>query len=52
MVILASLRLCERFFFQSIDNTGDAGLDQGRVEVDRQAKPLVGQFQTGQKLLL
>jgi hypothetical protein len=51
MVFLASLRLSERFFFQSIDDTGDAVLDQRRVEVDQQAKPLVSQFQIGQKLL-
>jgi len=34
-VFLASLRLCERFFSQSIDDTGDAIPDQGSVEVDR-----------------
>jgi hypothetical protein len=48
---LASLRLGVRFFFQSIDDTSDAILDQGRVEVDQQAKPLVGQPQVGEKLL-
>jgi hypothetical protein len=40
-----------RFFFQSIDDTGNAVLDQRRVEVDQQAKPFVGQPQIGQKLL-
>src|SRR5580692_1507155 len=34
-VFLASLRLRESLFFQSIDDTGDAILDQDRVEVDQ-----------------
>src|SRR5271166_4397287 len=50
-VFLASLRLCVRLFFQPIDDTRNAVLDERRVEVDQQAKPLVGQPQIGQKLL-
>jgi hypothetical protein len=38
-----------RLFFQSIDDTGNAILDERRVEVDRQAKPLVGQPRIGWK---
>ena len=41
----------ERLFFQSIDDTGDAVLDQRSVEVDQQAKSLIGQPKIGQKLL-
>ena len=40
-----------RLFFQAIDETRNAVLDQRRVEFDEQAKPLVGQAQIGQKLL-
>jgi len=50
-VFLASLRLCVRLFFQSIDDTGYAVLDERSIEVDQQAKPFVGQPQIGQKLL-
>ena len=44
-MFLASLRLGVRLFFQTIDDPGNAVLDQRRVEVDKQAKPLVGQPQ-------
>ena len=40
-----------RLFFQSIDDTGDAVLDERSIEVDEQAKPFVGQPQIGQELL-
>ncbi len=40
---LRSLRLCEKLFFQPIDDACDAILDQHHVEVDQQAKSLVGQ---------
>jgi hypothetical protein len=51
VVFLASLRLGERLFFQAIDDTGNAFFDQRRVEVDEEAKALIGQAQIGQKLL-
>src|SRR5271165_2523155 len=51
LVFLASLRLCVRLFFQPIHDMRNAVLDQRRVEVDRQAKSLVGQPQVGEKLL-
>ena len=51
MIFLASLRLCERFFFQSVDDSRDAVLDQGCVTVDQQPKALVGEPQVGQELL-
>ena len=50
-VFLASLRLCARLFFQPIEDTGYAVLDERSIEVDQQAKPFVGQPQVGQKLL-
>ncbi len=34
LVFLASWRLRERFFFKSVNDTQDAVLDQGSVEVD------------------
>ncbi len=40
---LRSLRLCEKLFFQPIDDAYDAIFDQHHVEVDQQAKSLVGQ---------
>ena len=40
-----------RLFFQPIDDTGYAVLDERSIEVDQQAKPFVGQPQVGQKLL-
>jgi len=51
LVFLASLRLCERLFFQAIDDTGDAVLNQRSIEVDQQAQAFVGQPQIGEKLL-
>jgi hypothetical protein len=39
-----------RVFVQAVDDTGNTVLDQRRVEVDQQAKTLVGQPQIGQKL--
>lgn len=50
-MFLASLRLGVRLFFHAVDDAGNAVLDQCRVEVDEQAKPLVSQSQIGQKLL-
>lgn len=40
-----------RLFFQSVDDTGDAVLDQHSIEVDQQAQSFVGQPQIGKKLL-
>jgi hypothetical protein len=37
---------------QSVDNTGDAVLDQRHVEIDEQAEAFVGHPEIGQKLLL
>ena len=50
LVFLASLRLCERLFFQAIDDTGDAVLNQRSIEVDQQTQAFVGQPQIGEKL--
>ena len=50
-MFLASLRLCVRVFFQSIDDTRNAVLDRRRVEVDRQTKPLICRPRISEKLL-
>ena len=44
-VFLASLRLCVRLFFQPIDDTGYAVLDERSIEIDQQAQSFVGQPQ-------
>ena len=38
--------------FQSVDDSRDAVFDQRHLEVDQQAKPLVGEPEIGEKLLL
>ncbi len=48
---MASWRLCVRLFFQSVDDTSNAVLDESGVEVDQQAKSFVGQPQVGEQLL-
>jgi hypothetical protein len=40
--IFAAWRLGVNIFFESIDNPRDAVLDEDHVEVDQQAKTLVG----------
>jgi hypothetical protein len=39
-------------FFESVDNARAAVFDQGHLEVDEQAKTLVGEPEIGQKLFL
>src|SRR5437868_11039557 len=48
LVFFATWRLCVIIFFQPVDDSRDAVLDQSHVEVDRQAKPLVGEPEVGQ----
>ena len=43
--------LCARLFFQPIDDTGYAVLDERSIEVDQQAKPFVGEAKVGEELL-
>src|SRR5271157_2139025 len=45
-------RLGERSIFQAIDDARNTVLDQGYVEIDQQAKPLVRQPQIGEQLFL
>lgn len=45
-------RLCVRIVFEPVDNARDAVFDQGHLEVDEQAKTLVGEPEIGQKLFL
>jgi hypothetical protein len=41
-----------RIVFESVDNARDAVFDQGHLEVDEQAKTLVGEPEIDQKLFL
>ena len=50
--VLAAWRLGVRIVFETVDNSRDAVFDQRPVEVDQQAKTLVGESEIGQKLLL
>src|SRR5438132_4082310 len=50
--LLAAWRLCVIIVFQSVHDSRDAVFNQCYVEVDQQAKPLVGETEIGQKLLL
>jgi len=47
----SSWRLCEKSFFESVDNSCDAGFDKDDVEVEEEAEAFVRQFQMGQELL-
>ena len=50
--LFATWRLCVIIVFQSVDDSRDAVFDQRHLEVDQQAKPLVGEPEIGEKLLL
>ena len=50
--LFATWRLCVMIVFQPVDDSRDAVFDQRHVKVDQQAKPLVGESEVGQKLLL
>ena len=49
--VLAAWRLCVRIVFEPIDNARDTVFDEGHLEVDEQAKALVGEPEIGQELL-
>jgi len=50
--LFATWRLCVIIVFQPVDDSRDTVFDQRHVEVDQQAKTLVGETEIGQKLLL
>ena len=50
--LFATWRLGVIIVFETVDYARDAVFDQRHVEVDQQAKPLIGETQIRQKLLL